>query len=188
MPHWYLPSKGRYLTRQIFQNKLTSQGGVSSNVRETLHSAVSQREPSAECRRLRSSRGHRSRFCLCAHSSHCTRKAGVRLSMKCAIRPAAAGSPRASLVVPETPHASLGMSRSLRGTRKAGVRLSMKCAARLNLRIPAPERSEFARLCASWALKVARREAEPLKFTENLAHGLREIFVNSLIATHTPQP
>ena len=40
------------------------------------------------------------------------------------------GSPRASLVVPETPHALLGMSRSLRGTRKAGVRLSMKCAAR----------------------------------------------------------
>ena len=41
-----------------------------------------------------------------------------------------AGSPRASLVVPDTPHALLGMSRPLRGTRKAGVRLSMKCAAR----------------------------------------------------------
>ena len=51
-------------------------------------------------------------------------------------------------------------------------------AAGPNLRIPAPEQGEFARLYAPWALKVARRGAAPLKFTENLAHGLREIFVS----------
>ena len=78
-----------------------------STSRKIPRSAVSQRDhlPFPPCGRslgraaLRS-RGRvssltllaRSPFALdiCAHSSHCTRKAGVRLSMKCAIRPAAA--------------------------------------------------------------------------------------------------
>ena len=68
--------------------------------------------------------------------------------------PAAASSPRASLVGSATPHALLGMLRSLRGTRTAGVRCSMKSAARPNLlRSAGSPRGEWRRL-----YKCGRRE------------------------------
>ena len=43
-----------------------------------------------------------------------------------------------SLVILATPHATLGLLRSLRVTRTVGDHCPKKCAARLNLRIPAP--------------------------------------------------